>query len=358
MVETTSFGTLPTGEETQLFSLSAGGITAHVSDFGATLVGIEAPDAQGERADVMLGFDDVSGYAGDDPACFGCTIGPVANRTAGGEIVIDGTAWHLVKNEHDVNNLHTDLEHGLHKRLWKVLVAQDTAEGAAELELACRLSYGELGLPGNRIVTARFSVAPTGALTIAYRLETDAPTFANITNHGYFNLGGHASGLVEDQLVQIDASRFLAIGEGSIPTGELREVAGTPFDLRRPVKLGDGLAAKGDDQIKAGTGYDHCFCVDGYAPDAAKPRHALHAEDPASGRTLDVSITAPGIQLYTGNWLGDTHAKDDASYVPHAGFAVEPEFYPDCAHHPDWPQPVCTPDHPFESVIEYVFGAR
>lgn len=356
MVETRSFGTLPEGGEARLFLLSNGGITVKVSDFGATLVGIEVPDASGDVADVMLGFDDVSGYAGDDPACFGCTIGPSANRVAGGEVVVDGVPWQLERNENGANNLHTDLAHGLHKRLWAVRHAGDAEDGAAEVLLSCELGHGELGLPGNRTVRARYSLSPDGVLTLTYCLKTDAPTFANITNHGYFNLSGHASGSVEGQLVQMPAARFVAIGAGSIPTGELREVEGTPFDFRRPRALGEGLGAE-DDQIQAGTGYDHCFVVDGYEPDAA-PRPALHAEDPASGRTLDVRVTTPGVQLYTGNWLGDEGAKDGASYAPHAGFAVEPEFYPDVVHHPSWPQPVCTPEHPFRSVIQYEFGIR
>ena len=347
------FGCLPTGEPARLFTLAAGDIAVRVSDFGATLVGIDAPSATGELADVMLGFDSVEGYAGDDPACFGCTIGPVANRTAGAEIPLDGETYHLPVNENGANNLHTDLAHGLHKRLWRVERTDNAEDGAAELVLSCDLEHGEYGLPGNRTVTATYRVSPANVLTLRYTMTTDYPTFANITNHGYFNLAGNGSGDVLAQRVAIDANRFVAIGAGSIPTGELRGVAGTPFDFTEPHELGERIGAD-DDQIKAGTGYDHCFCVDGYKP-AAAPRRALTASDPASGRTMTVSITVPGIQLYTGNWLGDENAKGGASYAPHAGFAVEPQFYPDCAHHVEWPQPVCRPGQPFVSEIEYAF---
>ena len=152
------------------------------------------------------------------------------------------------------------------------------------------------------------------------------------------------------------ATRFVPVSDTLIPTGELAPVAGTPFDFTEPHALGERVEADCD-QIRFARGYDHCLCIDGYEPGAA-PRHALTATDPASGRVLDVLVTDPGVQLYTGNWLGDRAVKDGADYSPRAGFAVEPEFYPDCAHHEAWPQPACDPEHPFVSTIVYRFSTE
>ena len=149
---------------------------------------------------------------------------------------------------------------------------------------------------------------------------------------------------------------YLPVREDSVSAGEIAPVEGTPFDLAAGVALGSGLDAD-DVQIARGHGYDHCLCIFGFEPGAA-PRPALDAVDPASGRTLSICITHPGAHLYTGNWLGDGPAltKDGATYGPQAGFAFEPEYYPDGVHHPAWPQPVCTPDHPYEESIVYRFG--
>ena len=350
------YGTLPTGEVARVYTLVAGGLTARVSDFGATLLGLDVPDAHGKVADVVLGHAGLAGYAGENGACYGATVGPVANRTAGAELEVAGATYQLVPNEHGRNNLHTDLDHGLHKRLWRLESLETTSAGAECLTLSCELAHLELGLPGNRRFLATYELSAPGTLTLTYRATTDVPTFVNPTNHAYLNLAGHAAGTVDAHILTADASRFVPVGETLIPTGELRPVAGTPFDFTAPRALGEHVEDDCD-QIRYARGYDHCLCVDGYEP-GGSPRHALTAHDPASGRTLDLSVTDPGVQLYTGNWLGDKDAKDGAAYGQRSGFAVEPEFYPDCAHHEAWPQPVCDPDHPFASTIVYRFSAE
>lgn len=354
MLKQTVFGEFATGKEASVFTLEAGGVTVRVSDLGATVLGIDVPDARGNVADIALGFAGVPGYLGVNDAFYGATAGPVANRTARAEVPIDGVVYHLPVNDADTNNLHTDKVHGLHKRLWTVDAAEEAPTGP-ELRLSCELADGEFGLPGNRRVTAVYALSNQGVLTLTYGMETDAPTYANITNHTYFNLAGHAAGNVEGQLLQISAERFVPIDATSIPTGELRDVNDTPFDFRQLHAIGEHIADE-DEQLENGRGYDHCFCVGGYADGGTDLRHAVHAEDPASGRALDVSISAPGIQLYTGNWLDDAWGvKDGAVYTSRSGFALEPEFYPDSIHHAAWPQTIVTPERPFESVIQYEF---
>lgn len=350
MIAIDRFGRTPDGQEAHVFTLTSPdcGVEVRLSDFGATVLGITCPDRTGEPADIVLGFGELAGYAGVNAACYGGTIGSVANRTEGASVEVAGEVWHLEPNEGE-NNLHTSLGHGFHKRLWSATVD----EAANAVTFSCMLAHGELGLPGERTATVRYEL--TGStLTLTQRCETDRPTFANMTNHTYFNLAGHGSGTVEDQMVTIEAASYLPIREDSVTTGAVEPVTGTPFDLRYGKRLGEGLGSE-DEQIRLGRGYDHCFCVDGFEPGAA-PRRALAAEDSASGRALEVFITQPGIQLYTGNWLDDEPVKDGGAYGPRAGFAVEPEYYPNGMHHADWPQPICTPEHPYEETIVYRFG--
>ena len=353
MVERRDFGTTPDGARTSVFELSAGLVRVRVGDFGATLLGIDAPARGGSVADVLLGFPSVAGYAGENGACYGGTIGPVANRTDRAEVPLAGSVFHLPGNDgpEGRNNLHTDLSHGLHKRLWDARVD----EARCAVTMRCKLADGELGLPGNRTFTADFSLAEAAGgaaeLTVRYRCETDAPTYVNMTNHAYFNLAGHDSGNVLAQVLRAEADSFLPVREDSVSEGEILPVGGTPFDFRAGKPIGTDIE-EDCEQIRRARGYDHCLCIRGFEPGAA-PRQALHAEDPASGRVLDVLVTTPGAHLYTGNWLGDRDAKAGASYGPRSGFAFEPEFYPDCVHHPDWPQSVCEPGRPYEASIVY-----
>lgn len=356
MVERGVHGTLPDGTRVGAWTLAAGAARVRVSEFGATVLSVVVPDARGRLADVALGYDDLAGYAGENPSFYGGTMGPVANRTDRAEVPLAGRVWHLPANDgpRGENNLHTDLTRGLHKRLWHVA---ETSDDAVELRLD--VPDGAYGLPGERRFSARFSLAeePGGArLTVRYAVESDAPTYVNPTCHAYFNLAGHDAGLVEGHVVSVAADAYLPIREDSVPTGELRAVDGTPFDLREPRALADVLAAD-DEQLRRGRGLDHCYCVRGYRPGGA-PRPALRVWEPASGRTLEVLVTTPGAQLYTGNWLDDPRAKDGAAYGPRAGLAFEPELYPDSAHHPEWPWEPCAPGRPYVSTIAYRFGTR
>ena len=355
MITTPPFGAAPSGSPVTVYNLVCAGARVRVMDYGATILGIEVPDASGDVADIALGFDALDGYF-DNPACYGGTIGPSANRTDKGQIEIAGTVYQMARNDgpDKANNLHTDLEHGLHKRVWNATVDEITNT----VSFTCKLADGELGLPGNRTFTVAYvlQAGPTGAaeLTCTQSCVTDADTFVNMTNHTYFNLAGHDAGTVLDQVVTIDAEAFLPQRQDNVSFGEVRPVAGTPFDFRAPKALGRDIDAN-DEQIKIARGFDHCFCLDGFTPDA-NPRHALHLQDPNSRRTLDIFVTAPGAHLYTGNWLSDIDAKDGCSYGPRDGVAFEPEFWPDNNHHTDWAHPVCTPDHPFSSTIVYRFS--
>lgn len=330
MITSELFGTAPCGTPVHRYTLNGPEICVRIMDYGATVLGIDVPDIPGNVRDVVLGFDKLEDYF-DNPACFGATIGPVANRTAGATITIDGTDWHMPANE-GVNNLHSDLEHGLHKRVWDVEL--DEVHNAVRMTTS--LEDGELGLPGNRTFTAVFTVTRTGVFRIEYGCESDRATYVSMTNHTYFNLAGHNAGMDCEHFFIANAAHYLPIDDQNIPTGEIAPVEGTPFDFRELRPVAPGMEAD-DPQIKQVRGYDHCLCIDGYQY-GRNLRRALHVEEMWTGRELDYYTTAPGVQLYTGNWLGDEHAKDDANYGWGAGFALEAEMYPDTPHQPLFPQ--------------------
>ena len=212
MITSELFGTAPCGTPVHRYTLNGPEICVRIMDYGATVLGIDVPDIPGNVRDVVLGFDKLEDYF-DNPACFGATIGPVANRTAGATITIAGTDWHMPANE-GVNNLHSDLEHGLHKRVWDVEL--DEVHNAVRMTTS--LEDGELGLPGNRTFTAVFTVTRTGRFRIEYGCESDRATYVSMTNHTYFNLAGHNAGMDCEHFFVANAAHYLPINEQNIPT--------------------------------------------------------------------------------------------------------------------------------------------
>ena len=274
MITADIFGSLPDGRCVTKYTLSTHGVSVSVMDFGATVLSVCIPDRTGAAADVLLGFGDLAGYL-DNPACYGSTIGPVANRTDRAEVPLAGRIYHLPANDgpDHANNLHTDLACGLHKRLWSA----EPFEDDNAVRFSCELADGELGLPGNRrfAVTYRLDkedqkdgAAEGVRLEVEHVCETDAETYVNMTNHSYFNLAGHASGVCLSQRVSIDAETFLPLRADSVSAGESLSVADTPFDFRSLKELGADIEC-GNAQLDRARGYDHCFCVAGYARGAA-----------------------------------------------------------------------------------------
>mgnify|MGYP000363526373 FL=1 len=215
MITSELFGTAPCGTPVHRYTLNGPEICVRIMDYGATVLGIDVPDIPGNVRDVVLGFDKLEDYF-DNPACFGATIGPVANRTAGATITIAGTDWHMPANE-GANNLHSDLEHGLHKRVWDVEL--DDTHNAVRMTTS--LKDGELGLPGNRTFTAVFTVTRTGVFRIEYGCESNRATYVSMTNHTYFNLAGHNAGMDCEHFFVANAAHYLPINDQNIPTGEI-----------------------------------------------------------------------------------------------------------------------------------------
>lgn len=337
------FGKLPNGSIVEQITLQhPGGIRVSVLTFGGVVRSLVLPDG----TDVVLGFDSLAEYVAN-PMYIGPIIGRYANRIAGARFTLDGVTYDLPKNDGD-NCLHGGPE-GLHHRLWDARVVDD-ADGPA-LELSYRSAAGDEGFPGTLDVRTTFRLIDRDELSISYRAESDAATHATFTWHGYLNLGGHGSGDVLSHELTLASSRYTPVDERMIPTGELRDVAKSPFDFRiaRPL----GAAPLDDDrQLVLGGGYDHNFVID-----AGAGEPAARLVDRATGRWMAVRTSEPGVQLYTGQGL-NTRGKDGARYGPHAGVALETQHFPNSPNEPAFPSTLLRPGETFNSWTTYRFGNR
>lgn len=333
-----SFGVLPSGEEASLYTITGGGLTAAVTDYGAALVRLLVPDAAGNVADVVLGHDSWEGYR-NGGGCLGATVGRSANRLKQATFALDGKAYAMTPNE-GKNNLHSGPDFFFH-RLWQVASHTDNA-----ITLSLFSPHGDQGFPGNAEIKVTYSLEPGGVLRISYRAVSDRDTVFNFTNHSYFNLAGHEkTDAAMNQVLTIPGRFFTPDDAENIPTGELRPVAGTPMDFRSPKPIGQDIEADYEPLHLQG-GYDHnweVFC---------DPCAVL--SDPVSGRTMAVSTDCPGIQFYAGNFLNEM-GKGGVYYGKRSGVALETQFYPDALHHPEWPQPVTKAGETYHSETVYRF---
>ena len=333
-----SFGVLPNGRQAFLYTISCGGITASITDYGASLVSLLVPDRYGHVSDVVLGFSDVNGYRTGD-GCLGATVGRSANRLRGASFRLNGHHYRLTANE-NANNLHSGPDAWYH-RLW------ETAEEAeSSVTFLLKSPDGDQGYPGNAEVTVAYRLDDHGGLHIIYDGISDQDTVFNLTNHSYFNLSGHENTeKAMDQLLTLPSRSFHPDDAENIPTGEIRPVEGTPMDFRTPKALRRDIEMPYEPLILQG-GYDHNFLV------SENPCACL--TDPQSGRTLSVSTDCPGLQVYTGNFL-DVRGKDGVFYRKRSGVALETQFAPDSLHHPDWPQPITKARTPYHSETVFRF---
>src|SRR5271170_4035958 len=282
-----SFGKTEDGQQADLYILTnKHGVEAAITNYGGTVVYLKAPDRDGKFDDVVLGYDNLEGYAGGK-AYIGATVGRYANRIAHATFTLDGTTYALAKNDGD-NHLHG----GFSKRVW---TAKDVSSSAGQaLELTYLSKDGEEGFPGNLAVKVMYTLTDRNELKIDYSATTDKDTVLNLTNHAYFNLAGQGNGDILQQQVMIQADRFTPIDQFSIPTGELRSVKGTPFDFTTATVIGARID-QDDQQLKMGKGYDHNWVLNNPTPGSLFL--AAEAYDPHSGRMVEVLTTEPGIQL-------------------------------------------------------------
>jgi len=349
LIQQKPFGTTSDGTPVMLFTLrNTAGMEAQICNYGGVVVSLKTADRQGEYGDVVLGYDTLAEYIEASPY-FGCLVGRYGNRIAKGQFTLNGRNYTLAANNFP-NALHGGVK-GFDKRVWKAKT--EITELGPTLELTY-LSYdGEEGYPGNLTVKAVYTVTEDNALRLDYTATTDQGTVVNLTQHSYFNLAG--SGDVLGHEVMIAADTFTPVDSTLIPTGELRPVAGTPFDFTTPHAIGERIG-QANEQLEFGGGYDHNWV-------ANKPMGELdivaRVYEPTTGRVLEVLSTEPGLQFYSGNFLDGTNVgKGGRVYEFRNGFCMEPQHYPDSPNQDNFPSVVLEPGDVYSNTIIYRFSAR
>jgi aldose 1-epimerase len=343
------FGTSPGGEKAHLYTISSGrGLEAKITNYGAIVTSIRIPDRNGDQGEVALGFNTLDEYLGSHP-CYGATIGRYANRIAKARFSLNGREFRLAANE-GIHHLHGG-RRGFDKVLWE---AEPVSTGK---EPALRFRYlsleGEEGYPGNLSVVVTFSVSLDNALRIDYSATTDESTVVNLTNHSYFNLkDGGMSDILEHQL-RIESDFYLPIDAEAIPLGEIRTVAGTPFDFRESTPIGLRIRDE-NEQLLFGEGYNHMWIL---RSSEQTPVRAATVYDPESGRTLELFTTEPGVQLFTANFPGDMFRQRNGSFCPsRGGFCLEAQHYPDAPNRSEFPSTVLNPGEVYRQTTIYKFS--
>jgi aldose 1-epimerase len=345
------FGTTPSGERVDRYTLSNGRMRVRILTYGGILQTIEVPDRRGRLGNVTLGFDNLADYVARSPY-FGCITGRYANRIAAGRFTLDGTTYQLPINN-DPNSLHGGTV-GFDKHVW----AATPVRGGDDVGL--RLDFtspaGDQGYPGTLRATVTYTLTAGNGIRMEYRATTDAPTVVNLTNHAYFNLAGEGSGSVEGHKLTLNARRYTPVDATLIPTGTLDPVAGTPMDFTRPTAIGARIR-EGFEQLVIGRGYDHNYVLDRHDNSYTKLELAARVVDPGSGRALTIVTTEPGIQFYSGNFLdGTLVGTGGRMYRQGDGFALETQHYPDSPNQPSFPTTVLRPGQTYHTTTIYQFG--
>lgn len=343
-VTVSPFGNYPDGREIKLYTIAnKRGMQVSVANVGAALVKVLAPDRDGNMADVVLGFDRGEDYM-KNPAFLGIVVGPNANRIANAAFTLDGVTYSLDVND-GANNLHSHREGGWHKQLWDAAVDGDS------VIFTLKDTDGRLGFPGEKQISVTYLLDEENALTVHYHGISDKNTILNPTNHSYFNLDGHDSGSIEGHELWLGASRYTPADKGSIPTGEIVGVEGTPMDFTASKRVGKEIDSDFG-QLKFAGGYDHNWVIDGWD---GKLRHFATLKAAVSSRAMEVYTTLPGVQFYAGNFLEDQAGKGGVLYGYRHGLCLETQYFPDSINKPQFPSCVFGGDREYDSVTVFRF---
>jgi len=347
-----SFGKTSGGEQIDIYTLSnKKGMEVSITNFGATVVTLKVPDRAGKATDIVLGYDTLDGYE-KGTSYFGATVGRYGNRIAGGKFSIDGKTYTLPKNNGE-NTLHGGIV-GFNKKVWKA--REIASKGGESLEMTYLSADGEEGFPGNLSTKVVFTLpADRNELKIDYAATTDKDTVLNLTNHSYFNLAGEGNGDILDHVMTLHAKQFTPVDKGLIPTGELKNVAGTPMDFNNATAIGKRIN-ESDEQLVFGKGYDHNWVLT--RAGGSELSIAAEAYDPKSGRKLEVLTTEPGVQFYSGNFLDGAKGKGNKPYPQRAAFCLETQHFPDSPNHPNFPSTLLKPNAVFHSLTVFRFSAK
>lgn len=345
------FGKLPSGEKLEKYTMTnVNGMEVSVINYGGIITNLKVPDKNGKISDVVLGFNSIEGYLTPAPY-FGAIIGRYGNRIANGKFSLDGTQYTLAQNDGQ-NHLHGGNK-GFDKVLWEVTKISNKESVALQLHYLS--NDMEEGYPGNLNTTVTYTLDNDNNLKVNYKAKTDKPTIVNLTQHTYFNLSGDFSKKILDHKISINADTFLPVDATLIPTGEFKEVEGTPFDFTQPKLVGKEIDQE-NQQLKRGLGYDHCWVLNRKSDGLSLAATAYH---PQSGRFLEVLTTEPGIQFYSGNFLdGTLTSKTGGTYEKRSGFCLETQHYPDSPNQKDFPTVVLNPDQQYSSETIFKFSVK
>lgn len=344
------FATTVDGKEVGLYTLKAGDLTMQVTNFGARVVSLWTPDKDGNMEDIVLGYNNIQNYINNPGERFlGAVVGPYANRIAGGTYTIGEETYNFPQNNNG-QTLHGGLK-GLDMVVWDV---DNVTENQMVLSYLC--PDGQDGMPGNRKIIMTYTLTPENEFKVDYVAETDKPTHVNISHHSFFNLKGEGNGTINDHVLYINASATTPVNEVLIPSGEIADVTGTPFDFRQPKAIGQDLDVE-NEQLKNGAGYDHNWVLDRKTSDQLELAASVY--EPASGRYMEVWTDQPALQFYGGNFFdGTTEGKYGKTLNYRESIALETQKYPDTPHHAHFPSTLLNPGEKYTHECVYRFGTK
>jgi len=348
IIKEDSFKGTHNGKPTALYTLkNKKGFVAQVTNFGAIIVSIYAPDRKGNFADVVQGYDSIDEYINGNSPYMGAVCGRCANRIGKGKFVLENKEYNLAVNN-GPNHLHGGTT-GFSKVVWDV-----TSFSPSKVVMEYLSKDGEEGYPGNLKVTVTYTLTDDNELILDYLATTDKTTVVNFASHSYFNLAGEGSGDILSQELMINALYYTPVDETSVPTGEIRSVKGTPMDFTQPRKIGSRIDM-GDDQLRYGAGYDHNWVLKNRTGDLGL---AAVAYDLESGRMMEVSTTQPGVQLYTANWIDGEKGKGGKLYGKRWAFCLETQHFADAVNKPHFPSTILHPGEIYKHSCVHKFSVK
>lgn len=346
-----NFQAMVQGKETDLYTLTnAQGMEVSITNYGGSLVSIMVPDRDGNMANVIQGHDCIHDCLSSPEPFLSTLVGRYGNRICRGKFTMNNKEYSLSINN-GPNHLHGGPT-GCHARVWDAEQLNDQ-----ELVLRYTFAYYEEGFPGEVSMTVKYSLTNDNELVIDYRGTTNKKTVVNMTSHGFFSLTGIANPTPSqlDTILTINADFYVPIDENSIPTGEIRKVEGTPFDFRTPKPVGRDIAAD-DEQIKNGTGYDHCYVLNKREP--GELTLAASMLEPSTGRTMECWTTEPGVQFYSDNWADGYKGQHGATFGKHSGLCFEAQHFPDSPNRAHFPSTQLKPGEIYVQKTVYKFGVE
>lgn len=350
LIPAESFQTSIDGKDVSLYTLKNGALTMQVTNFGARVVSLWVPDRKGDMEDIVLGYNNINDYINNPGERFlGAVVGPYANRIANGTYTIGEETYNFPQNNNG-QTLHGGLK-GLDMVVWDVFAADDST-----LVLTYTHADGQEGMPGNLEIFMTYALTSDNEFRVDYMAQTDKTTHVNISHHSFFNLKGEGNGTINDHILHINASRTTPVNEVLIPSGEIADVTGTPFDFRQPKAIGTDLDVE-NDQLRNGGGYDHNWVLDRKTPDQLEL--AASVLEPASGRYMEVWTDQPALQFYGGNFFdGSTCGKYGRSLNYRESIALETQKYPDTPNHDNFPSTLLNPGEEYTHTCIYRFGVK